>query len=225
MAAKVQTKIEKVTARAGIKRAFALLRQRGLSIRQFRADCGSYAEDIVQTVDDNSLLFYLRAADSQSMYAQIQRITEWKPAEINFQECEVASVMFSQFLEDRHSRLVVQLTQVEDEPQMQDLFGQKYIYRCILTNDWERTEQEIIILYNQHGARERDFDSLNNDFMWKHLPCSYLKENTVFMILMAICKNFASSSTPTASSRCCRPRRCSSTSASPSLSTTRTAST
>ena len=40
MAAKVQTKIEKVTARAGIKRAFAQLRQRGVSIRQFRADCG-----------------------------------------------------------------------------------------------------------------------------------------------------------------------------------------
>ena len=50
--------------------------------------------------------------------------------------------------------------------------------------------EKIIILYNQRGARERDFDSLNNDFMWKHLPCSYLKENTVFMILMAICKNF-----------------------------------
>lgn len=64
MTAKVQTKLEKLTARAGIKRAFALLRQRGLSIRQFRADCGSYAEDIVQTVDDNSLLFYLRAAAS-----------------------------------------------------------------------------------------------------------------------------------------------------------------
>ena len=172
------------------KRAFSLFRQKGLSVRQFRADCGSYAEDIVQTVDDNSLFFYLRAADSQSLYAQIQRITEWKPAEINFQKCEVASVMFSQFLEDRHYRLIVQRTQVEDDPQMQDLFGRKYIYRCILTNDWERTEQEIIILYNQRGARERDFDSLNNDFMWKHLPCSYLKENTVFMILMAICKNF-----------------------------------
>ena len=124
-----------------------------------------------------------RSADCQSLYAQIQRITEWKPAEINFQKCEVASVMFSQFLEDRHYRLIVQRTQVEDDPQMQDLFGGKYIYRCILTNDWERTEQEIIILYNQRGARERDFDSLNNDFMWKHLPCSYLKENTVFMIL------------------------------------------
>ncbi len=30
------------------KRAFSLFRQKGLSVRQFRADCGSYAEDIVQ---------------------------------------------------------------------------------------------------------------------------------------------------------------------------------
>ena len=28
------------------------------------------------------------------------------------------------------------------------LFGDKYVYRCILTNDWERTELDIIIIYN-----------------------------------------------------------------------------
>ena len=42
------------------------------------------------------------------------------------------------------------------------------------------------------GARERDFDRLNNDFGWKHLPCSFLKENTVYMILTAFCMNFFS---------------------------------
>ena len=172
------------------ERAFTLFRSKGFTVRQFRADCGSYSEDIVRVVDDNSLLFYLRAADSQSLYAQIQRITKWETVEINCQKCEVASIMFTQFLEDCHFRLVVQRTEVEDDPLMQDLFGQKYVYRCILTNDWERTEREIIVLYNLRGARERDFDSLNNDFMWKHLPCSFLKENTVFMIIMAMCKNF-----------------------------------
>lgn len=172
------------------RRAFSLFRQKGQTVRQFRADCGSYSEEVVKVIDDNCLSFYLRAANSQSLYAQIQRGTRWTPAEINYQKCEVASVMFSQFLEDRHYRLVVQRTKVEDGEGMEDLFGGKYVYRCILTNDWERTEQDIITIYNKRGAMERDFDSLNNDFMWKHLPCSYLKENTAFMILMAMCKNF-----------------------------------
>ena len=166
------------------------LLKKGQTVRQFRADCGSYSEEVVKVIDDNCLSFYLRAANSQSLYAQIQRGTRWTPAEINYQKCEVSSVMFSQFLEDRHYRLVVQRTKVEDGEGMEDLFGGKYVYRCILTNDWERTEQDIITIYNKRGARERDFDSLNNDFMWKHLPCSYLKENTAFMILMAMCKNF-----------------------------------
>ena len=43
---------------------------------------------------------------------------------------------------------------------------------------------------NKRGGREKDFDVLNNDFMWKHLPCSWMKENAVFMVLMAMCKNF-----------------------------------
>jgi len=71
-----------------------------------------------------------------------------------------------------------------------DMFGERYVYRCILTDDWEHTEKKIIELYNKRGGREKDFDMLNNDFMWKHLPCSWMKENAVFMLLMAMCKNF-----------------------------------
>ena len=37
------------------------------------------------------------------------------------------------------------------------------------------------------GTRARDFDRLNNDFGWKHLPCSFLNENTVYIILTAFC--------------------------------------
>jgi len=31
---------------------------------------------------------------------------------------------------------------------------------------------------------------MNNDFGWKNLPFSFLQENTVYMILMAMCRNF-----------------------------------
>lgn len=66
----------------------------------------------------------------------------------------------------------------------------EYSYRCILTDDWDNSEKAIIEYYNKRGASERNFDCLNNDFGWAHLPFSFLNENTVFMIATAILKNF-----------------------------------
>ena len=173
-----------------LERSFNLLHSYGLHIGVFRADCGSYSEEIIRMVDGNCRLFYIRASHSASMYSCIQDVKEWKRVCIGPQETEVASFMCTHLMEDSHYRIVVQRTRVEDrEP---DLFGEKYVYRCIITNDWDSSEKSIIETYNKRGARECDFARLNNDFGWKHLPCSFMNENTVFMILTAICMNFFS---------------------------------
>lgn len=31
---------------------------------------------------------------------------------------------------------------------------------------------------------------MNNDFGWKKIPFSFLEQNTVFMLVMAMCRNF-----------------------------------
>lgn len=113
-----------------------------------------------------------------------------KRVEIGSQETEVASVMSTQFMEDSHYRIVVQRTKEKDGTP--DIFGERYTYRCIITNDWESEEKSVIETYNKRVARERDFDRLNNDFGWKHLPGSFLKESTMYMILTAFCMNFFS---------------------------------
>lgn len=173
-----------------LSRSFSLLHSYGLHIGVFRADSGSYSEDIIKTVDGNCRVFYIRASNSASMYSSIQEVKDWKRVEIGTQEMEVASFMCTHFMEDSHYRIVVQRTKVEDGTP--DLFGEKYVYRCIITNDWDSDEKSIIETYNKRGARECDFARLNNDFGWKHLPCSFMNENTAFMILTAICMNFFS---------------------------------
>ena len=127
----------------------------------FRADCGSYSEDIIRTVDGNCRIFYIRAIHNASMYSRIQDMREWKRAEIGSQETEVASVMSTQFMEDSHYRIVVQRTKEKDSTP--DLFGDRYTYRCIITNDWDSEEKSVIETYNKRGARERDFDRLNKN--------------------------------------------------------------
>ena len=144
----------------------------------------------IENRDGNCRIFYIRAIHSASMYSRIQDIREWRRVEIGSQETEVASVMSTQFMEDSRYRIVVQRTKEKDSTP--DLFGDRYTYRCIITNDWDSEEKSVIETYNKRGARESDFDRLNNDFGWKHLPCSFLNENTVYMILTAFCMNFFS---------------------------------
>lgn len=62
---------------------------------------------------------------------------------------------------ERGCRLVVQRTLVPDK---QSTLFDCYVYRCILTNDWERDEREVVGIYNQRGASERTFDMQNNAF-------------------------------------------------------------
>ena len=56
----------------------------------------------------------------------------------------------------------------------------------IITNDWQISDQRVIEFYNQRGASEKVFDVQNNDFNWKCMPHSFLQENTVYLIIMAV---------------------------------------
>lgn len=111
-------------------------------------------------------------------------------AEINYENLEVASFPFTGFMEDSHLRLVVQRQEIKPKNAEKDLFGKRYLYRAILTDDWEMSEEEAIRFYNARGAAERNFDIQNNDFGWRHLPFSFMKENAVFLLVTAMAKNF-----------------------------------
>jgi len=150
---------------------------------------GSYAKDIIEVVAAHSELFYIRANRCESLTERIRQIEKWETIQINFKEYQVASLPFTQFFEDRNYRLVV-MREKSDDPQLDLFTGDNFIYRCILTNDHENSEKEVIEYYNQRGGSERNFDILNNDFGWKHLPCSDMEYNTVYLIMTAMIKNF-----------------------------------
>jgi hypothetical protein len=172
-----------------LNRAYELLSSEGININRSRMDAGSYSKEIIDVVDKNSKLFYIRANKSASLFEKIKEVTNWQNVEINYKEYEVASIKFTQFYKERNFRLVIMREKTDD---MQfDLFtGDNFKYRTILTNDLESTEQEVIEYYNQRGTSEKIFDVMNNDFGWKHLPASFLNENGAFMIITAMIKNF-----------------------------------
>ena len=172
-----------------LERAFALLKDNDIKVDKARMDCGSYSKEVVEVACCNCNTFYIRAMNCQSLEKRIAEIKEeeWQKTEINHKECWLAILPFTAFFAERGHRLVVQRTLVEDK---QSTLFDSYVHRCILTNDWEGGEKEIVEFYNQRGASERTLDMQNNDFGWKHLPFSFIKENTVFMILTALIRNF-----------------------------------
>ena len=58
---------------------------------------------------------------------------------------------------------------------------------CILTNDWEMSEKEVIEYYSA-VVRERDFlTRLNNDFWISHLPCFRSLTRTLCSCYLWLC--------------------------------------
>lgn len=170
-----------------LKRLFERLKQNGLIIRRFRADCGSYSEDIVSEVEKHCKHFYIRANRCGSLYDDIFTLRGWKREEINGIEFELNSILVEKWKGKAYRLVIQRQKRINDEF---DLWEGEYTYRCILTNDYESTTREIVEFYNLRGGKERIFDEMNNGFGWDRLPKSFMAENTVFLLLTALIRNF-----------------------------------
>lgn len=160
-------------------------------------DAGSYTKDIVDVVAKNNRLFYIRANRSEGLTKELLENQKWETIEINKIIYEVCSLDFQPFASNVSKaekknyptyRLVVSREKTEDK-QIDLLTGDNMKYRSILTNDYKSSEKEVIEYYNKRGAEEKVIDIMNNDFGWSKMPFSYMNENTVFLMIMMICKN------------------------------------
>ena len=172
-----------------LERIYTLLLSEGIKVNRSRMDAGSYSKKIIDVVDKHSKLFYIRANKSAYLFEQINNISNWEDVEINYKNYQVASMPFTQFYEERNYRLVI-MREESTNPQLDIFTKDTYVYRAILTNDHNSTEKQVIEYYNARGTSEKIFDEMNNDFGWKKLPFSFLNQNTAFMIITAIIKNF-----------------------------------
>jgi hypothetical protein len=171
-----------------LQRLFKRPANRGVYVNRCRMDCGSFSQRVIAMVQAYSRHFFIRASRSETQQEEINKITDWQVVEINGITNEIASIPFTSFLQEQGFKLAVQREVRPDGDQT--LFEGKYTYRCILTNDNERSDLDVILFYNARGASERTFDCMNNDFGWKNLPCSLLKQNAVFLLFTAMAKNF-----------------------------------
>ena len=97
----------------------------GVVIERFRADCGSFSKEIIQTVEQRCNTFYIRAANCGSRYENFQQLKEWKNVEIGYEKCDVTSISMDSLIEGKSYRLVVQRSPLKDKDgkQQTDMFG------------------------------------------------------------------------------------------------------
>ncbi len=152
-------------------------------------DCGSFTKDIVKVAKANSKRIYIRAQRCDELYTQLQEVKQWEIVRIGLFDVEVCSIQYAPFGEIETYRYTV--SREKNNTGQTDVFTKDdFTYRAILTSDKDSSNQEVIEYYNQRGAGEKIFDEMNNDFGWGNLPFSFLQESTVYMMLMAMCRNF-----------------------------------
>ena len=106
---------------------------------------------------------------------------------INGIEFELNSILVEKW-KGKPYRLVIQ-RQRRIEGDL-DIWEGEYTYRCILTNDYKSSARDIVEFYNLRGGKERIFDDMNNGFGWNRLPKSFMAQNTVFLLMTALIRNF-----------------------------------
>jgi len=176
---------------AGISFANAIFNNCGLS-RLIDNELGIRASTVGFLYSDiirNFANIIFSGGNCAELFEQILQIDNWQTVEINYKLYQVASIKFDRFFPDENYRLVI-MREKNDDKQLDLFTSDNFIYRTILTNDWDSDEKQVVEYYNQRGKSEKLFDVMNNDFCWKHLPCSFINENTSFLIITALIKNF-----------------------------------
>jgi len=178
---------------------FKNLSSEGIEIDSFRADSASYKFDVLNIVNQYVNKVYIRVKMRQSIYDVINEINNWE--EIKTRDGRTllrGSSNFTPFQKtarEQHKedllkeyRIIVTKENNQDG-QLNVFTNEACVYSCIMTNDYEKSNDDVVFFYNQRGAVEREFDVLKNDFGWKHMPFSKLEQNTVFLLFTAMCRN------------------------------------
>lgn len=182
-------------------RMFKLLKSEKIKVDVFRADSASYQLQVIETVKKYVDKFYIKGRISQTVASAINKISDWDTVKINNEELLLASTVFKPFHRSKilrqkdiplsSYRLVVMKVPRKDG-QINLFTNEAYLYKIIVTNDYDKSNLEVFNFYNQRGAIEKEFDVLKNDFGWNNIPFSFMNQNTVYMILTAMCRNIYS---------------------------------
>ncbi len=175
-----------------------LFKEEGITIDTVRADSASYSLKTITEIKKFTKTFFIRARMSSPIERAISAIEQWEKVRFEGKELWRASIRYTPFkkaaqnhkIKDKleEYRLVI-TKEKRDDGQINMFTGEAYNYSAIVTNDIEMSNDQVVFFYNARGTEEKVFDELKNDFGWYSMPFSKLEQNTVFLLITAMCKN------------------------------------
>lgn len=160
-------------------------RSLALKLKKFRADACCYEKKTVEYLEQNELIYYIRAEMNKGLRIALEDETEWEPVTLNNKKVEVCSIEEKLFGSKTYRRVVAYRYKIKGQLNIDDVNG--YRYYAVVTNDTDEAA-ECIKFYNQRGCDgEHHFKELDHDFGWKKLPFDNMEMNTVYMYAAAIC--------------------------------------
>jgi hypothetical protein len=169
-----------------INKAIELCRAQDIEVARFRADASCYEKDTLHYLEQNNIIYYIRAEQNEALRIALEDENEWQPALLNNRRIETCSIEEEILGEKKLRRIVAYRKKITDgQATLFDLNG--YRYHAIVTSDKESTALDVIDFYNQRGCEgEHHFKELDSDFGWSKLPFDNIAMNTVYMYITAI---------------------------------------
>lgn len=181
-----------------LERMFKILKSNNIEIDIFRADSASYSFSALQVINNNANYFFVKTRLREAINEVVRKVEKWEKVELKGKVIYRGSISYTPFKTAakrakkqpfiKPFRLVV-TKELRVDKQINMYTGEAYNYHAIITNDFEMSNDQVVFFYNQRGKIEREFDVLKNDFGWNNMPFSKLEQNTVFLLITAICRN------------------------------------
>ncbi len=165
------------------KKTIKNLEKNNIQVDKIRIDAAGYSAEIFDYLNSTGKQYYIRAHRTvklKNLYNNTNE-SDWQKAEMELSEY-CGEYLFYSVEHELYTGLKCRCV-------MYKKLRKRETVQCIITNDMESSDEEIIRLYLDRGNSERNFDYLRNDFGWKYPPFSNLAENTVFYIMAAFCNN------------------------------------
>lgn len=181
-----------------LERMFDKLKSKDIDIDIFRADSASYQFLTIATAAKYTSKIFIKARMSSTLCNEIQKAKDWKKVNIDGKDAYRVSIIYTPFKrtakDSKKESLLKEyrfvITKESNFDNQLNLFTNEACkYSIIITNDFDLSDNEVVMFYNNRGKQEREFDTLKNDFGWNKLPFSKLEQNTVYLYITAMCKN------------------------------------
>ena len=173
-------------------------------IKALRIDAAGYQAKIIQYCEEQAIHYAIRAKMSASIkeYIEAREEKDWKPLiHKNGEASQHQSACRTVHWISGHETpltLVIQRKAIKGQIELDmdtatdstKLTQQGYIYRCIVTDQEDWTDSQIIHWYNQRGEdSENRIKELKIDFGGDVLPCSDFGANALYFMISALSFN------------------------------------